>query len=209
MSRGRRTLRNAIPILRNSPPNPLPVSRKIPTRVAGRRRKTDKSQPAEPTTTSNAGLTAWLGNGPPIPIIRPAETSWTVKSICLRLRLNLRWQRPSFLQMLPQFRRLRNMTKQKSESEGHRRGRRPSNLIRRGKFLSSPASSPPRETKKRATGKRGRPPKDRPKLVIIKYRVDREGKTGEVIDSILSGTLVHRPPVPLPNLLCRHASQQR
>ncbi|KAJ6068884.1 hypothetical protein N7499_010771 [Penicillium canescens] len=165
-----------------------------PNESRRKRRKTDKSQPAEPTAISNAGLSAWLGNGPPIPIVTPAETSLD--------NLPTSQTQPPLAEARISADAPAVSTSTEHNKAEERTGRSSARqktlkLNSKGKFLSSPPSSPPRETKKRATGKRGRPPKDRTKLVIIKYRVDPKIKTGEIIDSILSGNSVHRPPVPV------------
>jgi DNA polymerase III delta prime subunit len=168
-----------------------------PNESRRKRRKTDKSQRAEPTATSNAGLSAWLGNGNPMPITTPAET-------CVDNEVNLPTFQPQPPLAQAQFSAdatvlSTTMETEQPEEQTERSSARQKTLKLNpnGKFLSSPASSPPRDTKKRATGKRGRPPKVRSKLVIIKYTVGPEIKTGEHIDSILSGKLVHRPPVPV------------
>ncbi|OQD90998.1 hypothetical protein PENANT_c001G10339 [Penicillium antarcticum] len=166
-----------------------------PNESRRKRRKTDKSQPADLTVTPNASLSTWLGGGIPDPIITSTET--------LDTQVNLpapQIQPPLAEPQLSADAPVSTpMEYDKPEERTGRTSARQKTLKlnSKGRFLSSPASSPPRETKKKGTGKRGRPPKERSKLVIIKYMVDAEVKTGELIDSILSGTLVHRAPVPV------------
>ncbi|KAJ5770184.1 uncharacterized protein N7511_002235 [Penicillium nucicola] len=163
-----------------------------PNETRRKRRKTDKTQPSETTATSNVGISAWLGGGLPEAMTKSADINDTDVDLPsqpllaeAQLDTNAATISTSTQQDSPDNPIGRSSARQKTLK-----------LNSKGKFLSSPASSPPRETK-RGTGKRGRPAKIRSKLVVFKYRVGSEVKTGELVDNILSGKLVHRRVVPV------------
>ncbi|KAJ5783106.1 hypothetical protein N7457_004880 [Penicillium paradoxum] len=161
-----------------------------PNESRRKRRRTDKPQTAEATTISGAGLTGWLGVTTPAPSsvdtlepetdlslsrpqAPPAEAQQPAKDI-----------QPSTLvdNEIPKGRVGRTSARQKTLR-----------LNSKGGFLSSPATSPPPDTNKNATGKRRRPRKGEQKIVKIKYSVGTERDLGKLINDILDGQVVHRP----------------
>ncbi|KOS40199.1 hypothetical protein ACN38_g8954 [Penicillium nordicum] len=146
-----------------------------------KRRRTDEAQTIEPTTTSSIGLSDWLD---------PSVTNSTILST----------DRPHETEdETPPMAPAEN---EKPEGPVGRTSARQKTLRlnSKGGFLSSPASSPPRETKKRATGKRGRPRKVERKVVTIRYSIDKEKNIGKLVDDILDGRAVQKPPATVPTV---------
>ncbi|EKV15874.1 ATPase, AAA-type, core [Penicillium digitatum] len=158
-----------------------------------KKRRTDKTQSIEPTATSGARLSEWLShnlaNSTPLPI----------NSIEDEINFSLPHpEAPLAETHLPadETQLMTPAENEKPETQVARTSARQKilRLNSKGGFLSSPASSPPRETKKRATGKRGRPRKAERKVVSIKYSVDTEKNIGKLINDILYGRAVQKPP---------------
>ncbi|CAG8027595.1 unnamed protein product [Penicillium nalgiovense] len=173
-----------------------------------KRRRTDKTQTAEPTTTSSAGLSEWLGysvtNNVPSPTVRSLETE--IKLPIPQPELPLaETQLPA-----DKTRLLTPAEKEKPDGRVARTSARQKTLRlnSKGGFLSSPASSPPRETRKGAPGKRGRPRKAERKLATIKYSVATEKNLGKLIDDILDGRVVQKPPATIPSVQPRKTKRQ-
>ncbi|KGO67753.1 ATPase, AAA-type, core [Penicillium italicum] len=159
-----------------------------------KRRRTDKNQTTEPTATSAAVLSEWLGhsavNITPLSTDYPLETEVNVSIPHSEAPL----AETQFIADQTQL--LTPAENEKPEDPVARTSARQKilRLNSKGGFLSSPASSPPRETKRRATGKRGRPRKVERKVVTLKYSVDTEKSLGRLIDDILDGRAVQKPP---------------
>ncbi|KAJ5356910.1 hypothetical protein N7517_011519 [Penicillium concentricum] len=173
-----------------------------------KRRKTDKGQTTEPRTTSSAGLSEWLGhsvtNNAPSSTDHPLETE---------IDLSIPHpEAPLAETEVPadEIQPLTSAENEKGESLVARTSARQKTLRlnSKGGFLSSPASSPPRETKKKTTGKRGRPRKVESKVVTMKYSVATEKNLGKLIDDILDGRAVQKPPAIIPSVQPRKTKSQ-
>ncbi|KAJ5431419.1 ATPase AAA-type core [Penicillium cf. griseofulvum] len=175
-----------------------------------KRRRTDKAQTTEPTTATGAGLSEWLSysvaNNVPPPTDHPLETE-----------INLSTPKPEAPLAETQLpanepQPLAPTANKKPEDRFERTSARQKTLRlnSKGGFLSSPASSPPREIKKKTTGKRGRPRKAESKVVTIKYSVATEENIGKLIDDILDGRVVQKPPATIPSFQpCKTKTQPR
>ncbi|KAJ5956289.1 hypothetical protein N7501_010568 [Penicillium viridicatum] len=173
-----------------------------------KRRRTDKAQTIEPTTTSSIGLSEWLG-----PRVTNSTLSSTDHSLETESNLSLpHAEAPLAETQLPadETRPLTPAENEKPEGPVGRTSARQKTLRlnSKGGFLSSPVSSPPRETKKRATGKRGRPRKVECKVVTIRYSIDKERNIGKLVDDILDGRAVQKPPATVPSVQPRKAKSQ-
>lgn len=173
-----------------------------------KRQRTDKNQTTEPTATSTAVLSEWLihsaVNNTPRSTDYPLETE---------VNLSIPHpEAPLAESQLPadQTQLLTSVENEKPEGPVARTSARQKTLKlnSKGGFLSSPASSPPRETKKRATGKRGRPRKAEHKVVTIKYSVATDKNLGKLIDNILNGQVVQKLPATLPSAQPRKTKSQ-
>ncbi|KAJ6148442.1 hypothetical protein N7497_010424 [Penicillium chrysogenum] len=159
-----------------------------------KRRRTDTTQTTEPTTTSSAGLSEWLGYS-----VTNNNPSSTDHSLETEIKLPIpQPELPPAETQIPadETRLLAPAEKEKPEGRVARTSARQKTLRlnSKGGFLSSPASSPPRETRNRAPGKRGRPRKAVSKVATIKYSVTTENNLGKLIDDILDGRVVQKPP---------------
>ncbi|KAJ6183914.1 hypothetical protein N7519_005215 [Penicillium mononematosum] len=173
-----------------------------------KRRRMDTTQPTEPTPTSSAGLSEWLGysvmNNNPSSTDRSLETE-------IKLPIPQPELPPAETQLhADETRLLTPAEKEKPEGRVARTSARQKTLRlnSKGGFLSSPASSPPRETRKGAPGKRGRPRKARSKVATIKYSVATERNLGKLIDNILGGRVVQKPPASIPSVQPRKTKSQ-
>ncbi|KXG52784.1 ATPase, AAA-type, core [Penicillium griseofulvum] len=165
-----------------------------------KRRRTDKAQTTEPTTASSAGLSEWLGHNTTNNV--PASTDHTPETEINSSTTKL--EAPLAETQLPgdELQPLEPTTNKKPEDRVVRTSARQKilKLNSKGGFLSSPVSSPPREIKKKTTGKRGRPRKAESKVVTIKYSVAMDKNTGKLIDDILGGRVVQKPPAATPSV---------
>ncbi|CAG8903457.1 unnamed protein product [Penicillium egyptiacum] len=174
-----------------------------------KRRKTDKTQTTEPTTTSSVGLSEWLGHSV------TSNTSSTDHPLGTGMNSSIpQAEAPLAETQLPadETRQLTPGGKEKPEARVGRTSARQKTLRlnSKGRFLSSPSSSPPREKKKGATAKRGRPRKADRKVVTIKYSLATERNLGKLIDNILDGREVQRSPATLPSVQpCKTKSQRQ
>ncbi|CAI7633658.1 unnamed protein product [Penicillium glandicola] len=164
-----------------------------------KRRRTNKTQTTEPTTSS-AGLSEWLGhsltNNMPSSIDHPLGPE---------IGLPIPFPDAPLAETLLPADETQPSTpaeNEKPEGQGARTSARQKTLKlnSKGGFLLSPASSPPRETKRKATGKRGRPRKVERKVVTIKYSVATEKNLGKLIDDILGGRAVQKFPATTPSV---------
>lgn len=173
-----------------------------------KRRRTDKAQTTEPTTTSSIGLSEWLGHNVTKSVLLSTDHPLETES-----DLSLpHAEAPLVETQLPadETRLLTPAENEKPEGSVERTSARQKilRLNSKGGFLSSPASSPPRETKKRSTGKRGRPRKVERKVVTIRYSIDKEKNIGKLINDILGGRAVQNPPVTVPSVQPPKAKSQ-
>lgn len=173
-----------------------------------KRRRTDTNQTTEPTATSSAGLSEWLShsmtNNEPSSTDHPLETEINLSTPHLEAPL-AETQLPAdetHPLTLAENEKLEGLVARTSARQKTLR------LNSKGGFLSSPASSPPRETKKKATGKRGRPRKAESKVVTIKYSFTTERNLGKLIDDILNGRAVQKPPATTPSVQPRKTKSQ-
>lgn len=162
-----------------------------PNESRRKRRRTDKTQTTEPVATSSAALTEWLG-------VTPSAQS--TSDVALDMESNLSMPHPEAPPAEPQHpgSDTQQVTLPDNEKSGTRIGRTSARqktlrLNSKGGFLSSPTTSPPPETIKRTSGKRGRARKGERKLVIIKYSVGTERNLGRLINDILDGQTVQKP----------------
>jgi DNA polymerase III delta prime subunit len=174
-----------------------------------KRRRTDKAQTTEPTTASSAGLSEWLGH---TTTNVPASTDHTPETKINSSTPKL--EAPPAETQLPadELQPLEPTGNKKPEDRVARTSARQKTLKlnSKGGFLSSPVSSPPREIKKKSTGKRGRPRKAESKVVTIKYSLATDKNTGKLIDDILDGRVVQKPPAAtLPVQPCKAKTQPR
>jgi DNA polymerase III delta prime subunit len=157
-----------------------------------KRRRTDNLQITEPITTSKAGLSEWLG---------VATSAPSSAGVSLETEVSL----PTHPPLAPpaETQHPTNNTQPSAPTEDEklegRIGRTSARqkilkLNSKGGFLSATGNSPPPETNKKATGKWWRAKKREGKLVTIKYNVGAERNLGKLIDDILSGQAVHKPP---------------
>ncbi|KAL2702347.1 hypothetical protein AAEP93_006645 [Penicillium crustosum] len=173
-----------------------------------KRRRTDKAQTTEPTTTSSIGLSEWLGHNVTKSVLLSTDHPLETES-----DLSLpHAEAPLVETQLPadETRPLTPAENEKPEGSVERTSasQKILRLNSKGGFLSSPASSPPRETKKRSTGKRGRPRKVERKVVTIRYSIDKEKNIGKLINDILGGRAVQNPPVTVPSVQPPKAKSQ-
>lgn len=173
-----------------------------------KRRRTDKAQTTEPTTTSSIGLSEWLGHNVTKSVLLSTDHPLETES-----DLSLpHAEAPLVETQLPadETRPLTPAENEKPEGSVERTSARQKilRLNSKGGFLSSPAPSPPRETKKRSTGKRGRPRKVERKVVTIRYSIDKEKNIGKLINDILGGRAVQNPPVTVPSVQPPKAKSQ-
>ncbi|KAJ5952864.1 uncharacterized protein N7479_011277 [Penicillium vulpinum] len=174
-----------------------------------KRRRTDKPQTTEPIATSSAVLSEWLGhsaanNNTPPSIDNPFET---------KINLSISHPEAPLAETQLPTDEAQPLTPDDNEKPG---GRVPRTSVRqktlrlnsKGGFLSSPAPSPPRETQKRATGKRGRPRKAEQKVVTIKYSLGTERNIGKLIDDILEGRAIQKPPATILSVQPRKTKSQ-
>ncbi|CAG8900996.1 unnamed protein product [Penicillium nalgiovense] len=156
-----------------------------------KRRRTDKTQTAEPTTTSSAGLSEWLGysvtNNVPSPTVRSLETE--IKLPIPQPELPLaETQLPA-----DETRLLTPAEKEKPDGRVARTSARQKTLRlnSKGGFLEA-----------------GRPRKAERKLATIKYSVATEKNLGKLIDDILDGRVVQKPPATIPSVQPRKTKRQ-
>ncbi|KAJ5560887.1 hypothetical protein N7535_009084 [Penicillium sp. DV-2018c] len=169
-----------------------------------KRRRTDNPRITEPMSTSKKGLSEWLG------IPAPAPSS---ADISLGTEVSL----PTYQPQAPPS-ELQHPTnsaqpwtgdeKPESKIGSSTTKQKTLKLNPKGGFLSATGSSPPPETDKKGKGKRRKPTKGERKLVTIKYNVGTERNLGKLIDDILSGQSVHKPPAPVTSAQPRETKQQ-
>ncbi|KAJ5813056.1 hypothetical protein N7447_010079 [Penicillium robsamsonii] len=173
-----------------------------------KRRRTDKAQTTEPTTTSSAGLSEWLGYN--LTKTAPSSTDHPPET---EIDLSISHPEAPLAETQVPADEIQPLTPAENEKGEGRAGRtsvrqKTLKLNSKGGFLSSPASSPPRETKKKTTGKRGRPRKVESKVVKFKYSVATEKNLGKLIDDILDGRVVQNPPATIPSVQPRKTKSQ-
>ncbi|KAJ5178525.1 uncharacterized protein N7500_001224 [Penicillium coprophilum] len=199
----------------NQDANQLKINHEIPVDLdedlnedRRKRQRTDKAQITEPTTASSAGLSEWLGHG-------VTENAPSLANHPVKTEMNLFIPHPK--PPLADTQALADEPQQVTPAEndkGDGRVARTSarqkilKLNSKGGFLSSPASSPPRDTQKKTAGKRGRPRKMESKVVMLKYRATTEKDIGKLIDDILNSRAVHKPPAIIPPVQPRMTRSQ-
>ncbi|CAG7922215.1 unnamed protein product [Penicillium olsonii] len=162
-----------------------------------KRRRTNKAQGSEPSSSANAGLSAWLGVNPHDPTPSTVDSSNDAESTQSAPQSEAppaEAPSPDVVQTLPKT----NDEPPKVPTGRSSARQKILKLNSKGKFLSSPGSSPPPDTQTRGKRKQGRPPKSNRKLVILKYNLESENKIGKLIDDILKGPAVPTKPVSTP-----------
>ncbi|CAG8361053.1 unnamed protein product [Penicillium salamii] len=161
-----------------------------------KRRRMNKTQASEPNSTASAGISAWLGVNPQ-GINPPAPDSLNDAEPTLALQSGAP---PADVTLPNAVQTSQSTDEQPSKAPTGRSSARQKilKLNSKGKFLSSPGSSPPPDTQKRGRGKQRRTQKDSRKLVIFKYNLGAEKNTGQLINDILNGPVVPNVPVPTP-----------
>jgi DNA polymerase III delta prime subunit len=156
-----------------------------PNESRRKRRRTDKTQTTEPTTAARAGLSAWLGVSAPAPLNPLTDVANDPDTTLSTFQLGT----PPAETPAEDATKVSTLTEKEPQSRAARSSARQKilKLNSNGKFLSSPASSPPPETEKNGTGKRRRARKEETKVVIFKYGLGKEGKIGTLINDILNG----------------------
>jgi DNA polymerase III delta prime subunit len=178
-----------------------------PNESRRKRRRTDKIKTTEPTSIPSAGLSAWLGVSAPPPTLLPTDAPNDLDTN----RSTLQLETPPAESLAHDAPQVSTLSKKSEPEPGTARPSSRQKILKlnsKGRFLSSPASSPPPDTQKRATGKRRRTRKEETKVVIIKYGLGTEGRTGNLINDILNG-LVQRQPATHPVQPRKTKSQPR
>ncbi|KAJ5120738.1 uncharacterized protein N7515_010126 [Penicillium bovifimosum] len=169
-----------------------------------KRRRTDDPQTTEPLGTSKRGLSEWLGIAPSAPssVDGSFETDVNLpthppQAPPAEIQHPTNSAQPSTEDEKPEGKTGGSSVKQKTLK-----------LNSKGGFLSATGSSPPPETNRKATGKRRRHKKGERKLVTMKYNLGTERNLGKLIDDILSGQAVHKPPAPITSAQPRKTKPQ-
>ncbi|KAJ5940353.1 hypothetical protein N7516_000521 [Penicillium verrucosum] len=153
-----------------------------------KRRRTDKAQTIEPTTTSSIGLSDCLD---------PSVTNSTILSTDRPHETEGNFSLPHTEDPLAETQLPADETPPMAPAENEK-PEGPTKFEGRVPVVTRFQSST--RDKKRATGKRGRPRKVERKVVTIRYSIDKEKNIGKLVDDILDGRAVQKPPATVPTV---------